>query len=127
MPCDLDRFYFRGRLDDARRLLGSAVAWALADGLPLATNSPSQVGVALSEKSGFTFVHLINTIGGRPLGKVVTASDLEFNLRISASVKNVRTLRGRATLAFEARDGRIRFTVPVLNAYEVVVIESAAV
>ena len=126
LPCDLDRFYFRGRLDDARRLLGSAVAWALGDGLPLATNSPSEVGVALSEKPGFTFVHLINTIGGRPLGEVVTARDLEFDVRIAANVKNVRTLRGRATLAFEARDGRVRFTVPTLNAYEVVVIESAA-
>ena len=29
LASDVDRFYFRSRLDDARRLLGSAVAWAL--------------------------------------------------------------------------------------------------
>jgi hypothetical protein len=56
----------------------------------------------------------------------VTVRDLEFRLRVGSKVKSVHTLRGGATLAFEARDGRIRFTVPVLNAYEVVVIESAA-
>jgi hypothetical protein len=37
----------------------------------------------------------------------------------------VRTLRGGAALAFKAGDGGIRFTVPALNAYEVVVMESA--
>ena len=126
MPCDLDRFYFRGRLDDARRLLGAAVAWALAQGLPLSTNAPSEVGVALSGKPGFTFVHLINTIGGRPMGEVVTVRDLEFHLRVGSKVKSVHTLRGGAALTFEARDGQIRFTVPVLNAYEVAVIETAA-
>ena len=57
---------------------------------------------------------------------MVTAHDLEFHLRTGSTVKNVRTLRGGATLAFKARDGRVRFTVPVLNAYEVVVIESGA-
>ena len=122
----MDRFYFRSRLADARRLLGSAVAWALGDGLPLVTNAPSEVGVALSEKPGFTFVHLINTIGGRPLGEVVTVRDLEFDVRTGPKVKNVRTLRGGATLTFEARDGRIRFTVPALGAYEVVAIEKSA-
>ena len=127
VPCDLDRFYFRSRVDDARRLLGSAVAWALGDGLPLTTNAPSEVGVALSRKPGYTFVHLINSIGGRPLGEVVTVRDLEFRLRTGTKVKNVRTLRGGARLTFEARDGHIRFTVPVLGAYEVVVVESAAV
>jgi len=126
LPCDVDRFYFRSRLDDARRLLGSAVAWALGDGLPLGTSAPSEVGVALSEKPGFTFVHLINTIGGRPLGEVVTVRDLEFDLRLGSKTKTVRTLRGGAALHFEARDGHISFTVPVLNAYEVVVIESAS-
>ena len=122
---DVDRFYLRSRLDDARRLLGSAVAWALGDALPLTTNAPAEVGVALAAKPGFTFLHLINTIGGRPLGEVAPAHDLEFHLRINSKVKSVRTLRGGAALAFEARGGRIRFTVPKLGAYEVVVIESA--
>jgi len=125
LPCDLDRFYFRGHLGDARRLLGSAVAWALGDGLPLDTNAPSEVGVVLSEKPGFTFVHLINTVGGRPLGEVVTVRDLELHLRIGAKVKDVRTLRRGTTIPFEARDGRVRFTVPALDAYEVAVIETA--
>jgi hypothetical protein len=126
LPCDLDRFYFRSRVDDARRLLGAAVAWALAQGLPLATNAPSEVGVALSGKPGFTFVHLINSIGGRPMGEVVKVRDLEFDLRIGSKVKNVRTLRGAATLPFELRDGHVRFTVPVLDAYEVAVIETVS-
>ena len=126
LASDLDRFYFRSRLDDARRLLGSAVAWALGDALPLTTNAPAEVGVVLARKPGFTFLHLINTIGGRPLGEVVTAHDLEFRLRTGSTVKNVRTVRGGAALTFEARDGGVRFTVPKLDAYEVVAIESAA-
>jgi len=126
LPCDLDRFYFVSRVDDARRMLGSAVAWALAQGLPFTTSAPAEVGVALSEKPGFTFVHLVNAIGGRPQGEVVRVRDLEFDLRVGSKVKSVRTLRGGAALPFEARDGRIRFTVPVLGAYEVVAIESAA-
>jgi hypothetical protein len=125
LPCDLDRFYFVSRVDDARRMLGSAVAWALAQGLPFTTSAPAEVGVALSEKPGFTFVHLVNAIGGRPQGEVVTVRDLEFHLRVGSKVKSVRTLRGGVALTFEARDGRIRFTVPVLGAYEVVAIESA--
>jgi len=126
LPCDLDRFYFLSRLDDARRLLGSTVAWALGDGLPLTTNAPAEVGMAISQKPGFTFVHLINTIGGRPLGEVVTVRDLEFHLRIGWKVKNVRMLRRGATLAFETRGGQTRFTVPELGAYDVVVIETAS-
>jgi hypothetical protein len=125
LASDVDRFYFCSRLDDARRLLGSAVAWALGDALPLRTNAPAEVGVVLAGKPGFTFLHLINAIGGRPLGEVVTAHDLEFHLRTGSTVKSVRTLRGGAALAFKAGDGGIRFTVPALNAYEVVVMESA--
>jgi hypothetical protein len=126
LPCDLDGFYTRCRLDDARRLLGSAVVWALGDVPPLGTNAPSEVGVVLSEKPGFTFVHLINTIGGRPLGEVVTARDLQFHLPIGSKVKSVRTLRRGTPLSFEARDGHVRFTVPVLDAYEVAVIEKVS-
>jgi len=54
----------------------------------------------------------------------VTVRDLEFHLRIASKVKTVRTLRGGATLTFEPRDGHIRFTVPVLDAYEVAVVET---
>ena len=126
LPCDLDRFYFRSRLDDARRVLGSAVLWALGDGLPLITNAPSEVGVVLSRKPPFTFVHLINTIGGRPLGEVVTIRDLEFCIRTGTKVKRVSTLRRGSTLPFEEGDGQVRFTVATLNAYEVVVIETAS-
>jgi len=123
LPCDLDGFYTRGRLDDARRLLGSAVVWALGKVPLLATNAPAEVGVVLSEKPGFTFVHLINTIGGRPLGEVVTVRDLQFHLPIRSKVKTVRALLHGTPLGFEARDGLIRFTVPQLDAYEVAVIE----
>lgn len=126
LPCDVDRFYFRSRLDDARRLLGSAVAWALGDGLPLSTNAPSEVGVVLMEKPGFAFLHLINTIGGRPLGEVVPVRDLEFDWRLAAGVKAVRTLRGGANLPFQVRDGHVRFTLPRLGAYEVAVVEKAS-
>jgi hypothetical protein len=82
--------------------------------------------MAISQKPGFTFVHLINTIGGRPLGEVVTVRDLEFHLRIGSKIKNVRMLRRGATLAFETRGGQTRFTVPELGAYDVVVIETAS-
>ena len=124
VACDLDRFYFRSRLDDARRVLGSAVVWALGDSPPLVTNAPSEVGVSLSRKAPFTFLHLVNTVGGRPLSEVVTIRDLEFHLRIGTKVKTVSALRRGSTLPFEARDGQVTFTVPILGAYEVVVIET---
>jgi hypothetical protein len=42
-----------------------------------------------------------------PYREVVTVRDLESRQRIDSKVKNVRTLRGGAALAFDTRDGQV--------------------
>ena len=121
-PSDIDRFYYRSRLPDTRRLLAEAVRWTLRGRPVLRTSAPAGVGVSLFEKPGFRFVHFVNAIGRHPLDEVTTVSGIDTSVETAARVTEVRTLLGGAKLPFEQSDGHAKFVLPRLDAYEVAVI-----
>jgi hypothetical protein len=124
-PSDIDRFYFRARLPDTRRLLGEAAWWALRGQPVLRTSAPAGVGVSIFEKPGFRFVHFVNATGRHPLDEVTAVSGVETSVEAPRRVSEVRTLLGGAKLAFQQSEGRVSFVLPRLEAYEVAVITEA--
>ena len=123
-PCSIDSFYFRNRLSGLRQLLGDAVDWTLRGRL-IETNAPGGVQLVISEKPGFRFVHFINAVGRAPLDEIVPLAGIDVAFDAPPGARKVRSLLGGQTLAFSDEAGRIRFRLPRLDAYEVIVIEWA--
>jgi hypothetical protein len=122
-PCDIDRFFFRSRLPDPRRLLGSAVQWTLHAPPLLSTNAPGAVELIVTDKPGYRFIHFVNTVGSRPLDEVTPINDVKVSLQVGGKVKAVRTLLGAEKLEFTQDNGRVSCVVTRVPAYEVVVME----
>jgi len=91
-------------------------------------NAPRSVEVVLrSQQEGQRLVlHLINFTGEmtRPIRQVVPLRDVRITLTAEKEVKRIFTLMRPQTLAAQkGQSGRIQFTVPQVNEYEVIVIE----
>lgn len=125
-PGEADKFYFRSRLPDIRRLLAAATAWVLHDALLLRTNAPAGVGLSVFEKPGYRFVHFVNALGRSPLDEVATVSEIEVSLEAPRHVRAVRALIAGRPLEFRQDHASLRFVLPRLGAYEVAVIEIQA-
>jgi hypothetical protein len=83
--------------------------------------------VTVFEKPGFLAVHFVNAVGRSPLDEVTEIAGVSARIEIPRAmrVRQVRTLLGGIALPFDQRDGRVRFRLPQLGAYEVVVMETA--
>ena len=125
-PGEADKFYFRSRLPDIRRLLAEAAAWVLHGALLLRTNAPALVGLSVFEKPGYRFVHFVNALGRTPLDEVATVPDIEVSLEPPGHVRAVRTLIQGRQLDFRQERGTLRFSLPRLGAYEIAVLEMQA-
>ena len=91
-------------------------------------NAPRSMEVVLrSQQQGQRLLlHLINFTGEmtRPIRRVVPLENVRITLRTKVEVRRIQTLMRPQTLAAqEDQSGRIQFTVPLMNEYEVVVIE----
>ena len=122
---EVDRFCFRNRLPDTRRLLEGALRWALKDEDALRSNAPGCAALTLWRKPGFLFVHFVNAVGRSPLDEVTEVACVETTVRTASKVKSVRALAGRSELEFAQQGGAVRFRLPRLGEYEVAVIETS--
>jgi hypothetical protein len=122
LPGDVDQFFFRQHLPDARQLLARTVEWVLR-GLPIETSAPGGVQITLSRKPGWLFVHFVNAVGRAPLDEVVPLRDIGVSLPLLSRAKTVRSVLGGEKLAFDDRGGRVTIRLPRLHAYEVLAIE----
>ncbi len=107
---------------------------ALSDLLGLAprltTDAPPNVEIGLHrERAGrWWWLGLVNHAGqlGTAHHAPLPVRDLTFDLRLDRPVTSIRALRRDVALAGEpAGPGRVRFTLPELHAFDVVVIETA--
>ncbi len=89
--------------------------------------APSSLEVVLrSQQNGSRLLlHLINSTGEmtRPIQRVVPLENLHISLRTTRPVKRIHTLMAPGELKAQAAPGEVRFVVPRLQEYEVVVIE----
>ncbi len=124
---DLGNGIWSFRLGEFLRVVRNAVR-ELAPSPVAFENAPASLEVVLrSQQQGRRLLlHLINFTGEmtRPIQKIVPLRDVRIALADGGGAQSVRTLMRPGRLAFE-RDqaGRLRFVVPAVAEYEVVVIE----
>lgn len=106
-------------------LVGNAVRWLSRPILDV-TDAPQTLEVVLREQptEHRYLLHLVNFTGEmrRPFQAIVPCHDVGLCLHTDRPVRSVRCLAERQDLRFEQGGGTVRFRVPRVGAYEVVVI-----
>ncbi|MBN2289422.1 MAG: hypothetical protein JXQ83_08830, partial [Candidatus Glassbacteria bacterium] len=113
-------------LPSNHRELAWAVRQAAGGRLSLEVGAPDWVAVEQVEKQGMVLVHLVNY----RLGDVLT--DIPVDIRVDAGKKvgRVRVVSpdrpGEQELDFQFEGGRCSFRVPLLEVYDVVMVDLAS-
>ena len=97
----------------------NAVMWAAGDELPLKVDAPEWVGVSHDSQKGRDIVHLVNYREDQPVRDVILKSD--FKVKKAWSVSPDR--KTELDLKVELKNGFSLIRLPILNVYEVVVLE----
>ncbi len=116
----------RFHLDDHLDLFKSALELLSKDSrLQIETDAPGSLAMELRKNGSQTLLHLVNATGDmkRPIGKIVPLKDVEVSAKIRKTPRSVRSVVGGKKLNFEYSDGRVRFLIPEIEAYELVVFE----
>ncbi len=127
--------YFAGGLGKMFADLGHADYAALLSAMTqagaktasaLLTDAPSCVDVTLARWSRGVAVHLVNGAGPAPLDGTASLGPIELDLEWKGGAKvTLRTPEDKTQkLAFKNRGARIIVSVPILNAYALVVVET---
>jgi hypothetical protein len=106
-------------------VIARLVRWVMKDAHPLNVRAPQSVYVEWRRKGRSTdLIHLVNNSGDmhRPIGEFIPARNIVIELA-RKKVSRVRSLRLDKELRHTFRDGTVRATLPVLEQYDVVVIE----
>jgi len=126
--------YFAGDLGNAiqgfhlgehLRLVGNALRELAPQQVKL-ENAAQSVEVVLRSQPGRKLLHLVNFTGEmtRPIQRVLALADVRIELQTHGAPRRVRALRSGALLPFRrASAGWIRFSLPRLEEYELIVIE----
>ena len=113
-------------LDDHLDVYKSIMRTLSADSrLQIETDAPGSLAVEIRRNEKYTLVHLINTTGDmkRPIGRIVPLKNVDFSVRFPKKPRSVRAAVSRTELEFEKTNGYLKFKVPEIAAYELVVIE----
>jgi len=91
----------------------------------LADKSLTALSVNIRKKKDAIMIHLINhsSYTDRPITKIVRLKDVELSVKMKEKPNCVKALRLEKALDFSHSDGTVNFTVPVLDEYEIVVLE----
>jgi hypothetical protein len=112
----------------ARQIVKGVVDWLLPEPWLKVANAPKSLvaTVTRQEREGRTLVHLLNYVGRRNnhtcdiIEDVLPLHGVEVLLRGDKPVKSVRCVPEGIDLPFKLTGGRIRFTLPVLNGYQII-------
>ena len=112
------------RLPESLRLIRNAVTMLAPPSVTL-ENAPASVEVVLRSQTNRRLLHLINFTGEmiRPMERVIPLRDVRVTLSDGGGVTRVRTLIGGKELDHRKAGSTLVFTLPVVEEYEVVVIE----
>jgi hypothetical protein len=90
-------------------------------------NAPASVEVVLREKDNRFFIHLINFTSEmkRPMEKIIPVTEIGLNLRCDFKPYAVTAMWLDKELDFINTSDGIAFTIPVVNGYEVIVVETS--
>jgi hypothetical protein len=115
-----DRFHIGVHKDLARALVQLAAGRA---GLQVETNAPGSLAIEVRSQPGRLLVHLVNVTSDmkRPMGEIIPLRDIEIRLR-APRFHSARCLRSGKTLRLQQAGGHVRFQVPVIPDYEIVLL-----
>lgn len=116
----LYKFHFQ----EYYRIIGNA-ANLLSRPLINLKNAPSSLEIILRQKENKLFIHLINFTSEmkRPLERIIPLKDIKVHLRPSLSPLRIKALWANKELTFENNFRGSVFTIPLINEYEVVIVE----
>jgi hypothetical protein len=88
------------------------------------TDAPGSLAVEMRKNKTGTLLHLVNVTGDmkRPIEKFIPLHDVSFTVR-SGKISRIRAIASGKNIRFKAEKGRITFTVPRIEDYELLVLE----
>jgi len=118
-------FYGVYRMEDLEQLLVDVVKWAHGEPLPVRVRAPRTVEVECYTQPEHKrmVLHLVNNTADmqRPMCELIPVHDIEIELDCG-EVASVRSERG-SDVTMEWVDGGVRLKVPVLEVYDLIIIE----
>ncbi len=120
-------FYAKYRMSEYQSLIMDTVLWARGDSsLPVEAECPATVEIEVRSQSDQErlLVHLVNNTGDmqRPIQEIVPLPAVRVSVPLTGDW-SVRALWAGIDLVSREADGRIEFELPMLQLYELVVIE----
>ncbi len=112
-------------LEDHLRLAQSLVRLASGRrGLQVQTDGPGSLAVEMRKNAKGVLLHLVNATGDmkRPIEKFVALHNVSFSVR-AGRIKRIRALVAGKNVRFKTDKGRVAFSIPRIDDYEVLVLE----
>ena len=114
-----------------RQVVKGVVDRLLPQPLLFVANAPKSLVANLTrqQQEGRTLVHLLNYIGRRNnhtcdiIEDIIPLHGVEISLRADQPVRSVRCVPEGKELPFELKNGRVQFTLPVLNGYQIIEVQ----
>jgi hypothetical protein len=125
VPWDVGGLYYRHSSPAHAALVADVVDRLLPSGRQLRTNAHPLVEITVMEQRarGRTLVHLVNVTGHSGTAYFSPVELREIRIELARDFTRATAASSGASLPVRRRDGYGIFTVPVLHAYEAVVIE----
>lgn len=117
--------YHKYSLNDHLQLIANLVRIAYGKGrkLLVETSAPGNLAIEMRKNKCGTMLHLVNVSGDmkRPMGSITPLRDIEISVR--SNCRSIKTLYAGKKIAFQRQADRIKFFVPKIDEYEIVVLE----
>ena len=125
IPWDVGGLYYRHSSEAHRGLLADVIDRLLPRGRQLTTNAHPLVEMTLMEQParGRTLIHLVNGTGHQDTAYFPPLEMRDIRIELPRDVRRVHAVALGRALPIEGNGRRRSFTLPRLQAYEVLVVE----
>ena len=110
-------------------LFNSLISWLVDKDLPYRIDAPPGVFVNLFSQEKKYILHLINYTGTNyehphsQIEYISPVKNISCKIKVPRKVKEVRTIVPKESLEYSENEGYLLFTLPVLQANDIVVIQ----
>jgi hypothetical protein len=123
LPWDLGGMYHRFSLASHSGLFRDLVRGLLGGRRQLDTNAHPLAEFSLMRQGRRTLLHVVNVSGHSSTAYFPPVPMRDLRIELAGDFRGARALRSGRTLAAERRGGRTAFVLPILEEYELIVLE----